>query len=281
LAKLDKEQEEFYSRSEFAIQEQTLVKKRREKELENELTLLENDRQRLTRQLEDEKAQWAERIQQQEEGNVTLRAQIQVKESDRRNQELKLEEDLKIAREEWNSKIQFLDVKLEEERQKWLSELSMKEAEFRSVRMEQEKKEASLKMALRTREEEIGALEARAQGQVEELSKELEREKTRYTGHLKTREEECEKLKVELMLLESQFKVDAEKTEAELLALQKDAQGKIQFLEKRIQEEKLSGQKALEAKQSEIQSIEMQFSLRRKGLEEEFNQRKPSDNDMI
>ena len=77
-----------------------------------------------------------------------------------------------------------------------------------------------------------------------------------------------------MMLLESQFKVDSQKAEAALMSLQKDAAGKIAFLEQKLQEETKNGQKLVDAKQSEIQALEVQFSLTRKSLENAFTQKK-------
>ena len=69
------------------------------------------------------------------------------------------------------------------------------------------------------------------------LETEMKRLKDQNSSDLKERLDLSEKLRVELMLLDSQFKVDSEKAESSLKGLQKEASSKIGFLESKLQEE--------------------------------------------
>lgn len=274
LHEQEKAQEKFLVDAEFNLQEKQLDKKRKEQELERSLGELQNQVSGIRAQLETQQKQWSDQIKAIEEENVSQRSQIQLKESNRRIQEQRFQQDLSQARSEWDQKIRSLEIRLEQERQKWHEQLMIKESELQSVRLEQERKEAALKFSLNQKDEEFLSAKARAEAKLKAFIDQAKEMRLQNETDLKNKKEETEKLRVELMLLESQLKVDEEKAESDLAAIQKDAAGKLAFLEKKLQEEGRVGQKAVESKQGEIQSIELQFAIKRKALDDEFNQKK-------
>ncbi len=265
---------EFLKTADFKTQESELTKKRREQELEKSLLDLRAQIGRVSEQMELEQKQWAERIRGESEEIISLKTQLELKEANRKTQEQKLQQDLYQSSQTWENKILTLETQIGQERAKWQEELVLRESELRAIKLEQDRKESMIRLALKAKEDEISSARARAEGKLRALESEMKRMKAQNSADLKERTELAEKLRVELMLLDSQFKVDSEKAEIALRNLQKDAASKITFLENKLQEEIRAGQKMVEDKLAEIQNLELQSSVRKTQLENEFNQKK-------
>ncbi len=274
VQEMQRKQEEFLSTSELKTQEKEIARKRREQELERSNSDLQAQIERIESQITAEKKEFVEQIRALDEEIVSLRGQIQLKETNRRLQEQKAQQDLAQSRQEWENKVRELETRVQQERQKAQEEYAGKESEFLALRFEQERREVQLRYALEQREGEINSLKSRADSKLKAMEESARKSAQQFDADLKTRREETEKLRVELVLLESQLKVDSERSESMLIEVQKEAAGRISALEKQIQEEIRAGEKTVSAKQDEIQALEMQFDLKKTALENEFNQKK-------
>ncbi|OGR88472.1 MAG: hypothetical protein A3A86_03705 [Elusimicrobia bacterium RIFCSPLOWO2_01_FULL_60_11] len=265
---------EFLKTSEFKIQEKDLERRRKEQDLEKSLAAVKAQIDRVTEQMEAEQKQWVQRIAAENEQIVALKTQLELKDANRKTQEQKLQQDLARSSQTWEVKIQALEEKIGQERQRRQEELSLRESELRALKLEYDRRESMIRLSLKAKEDEISTARARAESKLKALESETKRMKDQNSSDLKERAELSEKLKVELMLLESQFKVDSEKADAGLRTLQNEAASKISYLEGKLEEEARSGQKAVEDKLSEIQQLDLQSAVRKKQLEEEFHQKR-------
>lgn len=265
---------EFLKTSDFRVQEKDLERRRKEQDMEKSLALVKAQIARLSEQMEAEQKQWSQRIQAENEQIVALKTQLELKDTNRKTQEQKLQQDLSQSSQTWESKIQSLEEKIGQERQRWQEELTLRESELRALKLEYDRRESMIRLSLKTKEDEISTARARAEAKQKALESEMKRMKDQNSSDLRERAELSEKLKVELMLLDSQFKVDSEKADQGLKNLQNEAASKITYLESKLDEEIRAGQKAVDDKLAEIQQLDLQSAVRKKQLEEEFHQKK-------
>jgi len=265
---------EFLKTSDFKLQEQELDRKRKEGDLEKSLADLKGRILRISEQIESEHKKWSVRILSESEEIVSLKTQLELKDASRKTQELKLQQDLQTSTNAWEQKTSTLETEIHQERRKSQEELTLKESELRAIKLEHERKESMIRLALKSKEDEILSARSRAESKLKILESEMKNLKVQNSTDLKERTDRAEKIRVELILLDSQFKVDSERAEATLITLQKEATSKINFLENKLHEEIRAGQKMVQEKLAELQGLEMQASVRKNQLEDEFAQKK-------
>ena len=248
-----------------------------EQNLRNLQAALEQETQKykaLERKMLDEQSQWIAKIKSKEDEVINLRTQISLREA-----QLKLESDkeqtaskeVEAARQ---AQIDELENKLSQQRAEWTKSFKAKEEELIAMRGALEQRVSSSKLEFEAKEQEMKDLMVKVEQRMKVVDGRLGEEKQKWAEILKVREEELGKLKIELMLRESQEKAEHEKKFQEFKDAETSASKKIKDIKQKIEEEKDIWRKNISAKEEELSGFRIQAELKLKEIQDTWEKRK-------
>jgi len=242
--------------------------------LKSELEQIEQKYKNLERKMLEEKSGWIGKIRNKEDEILGIKTQISLKESQIAIDD---EKDLVVKKEKealWQSQAQELEAKLKNQSLELAKEFKRKQEELLALRAALETRMSAITIEADKKEKDTMGLIERTENRIKFINDHILEESKKWQSALKERDEEFNKLKVELMLRESQEKTERERKFQELRDSENLANRKIKEIRQKINDEKENWKISLDAKEEELKLFKIQAELKLKEIQGMWEKRK-------
>jgi len=242
--------------------------------LRSELEQIEQAYKSLERKMLEEQNGWIGKIKSKEEEIIGLRTQISLKESQIAIDD---EKDLTLKKEKeaaWQSQVRELEEKLKNQGSGLEKEYKKKQEELLALRSALETRLSAITFEAEKKQKEARGLIAKTGDRIKIINGHIDEEKKHWQASLKERDEEFNKLKVELMLRESQEKTERENKFQEIREAESLANRKVKEIRQKINDEKEGWKTKLDAEEEELKLFRIQAELKLKEIQGMWESRK-------
>jgi hypothetical protein len=270
----EKEAENIRHESMITETQKTVDHEQKLQALQRDLEQAQQKNKKLERQFLEEQTEWMDKIRTKDDEILQIMTQISLREAQSADDDQKSAAARKEREDSWQAQTRELEEKLANQHEEWSKQYAQKEAERISLKSaleerlavageESEKKNADIQRSIARIEERSRVIEAA-----------ISEERAKWQEVLKGRDEELNKLRVALMLSESQEKAEREKRFAALKEQETIATRRIKDIASKIEEEKAQWMKNIATKDEELNVIKIQTTMKLKELHDCFERRK-------
>jgi hypothetical protein len=210
----------------------------------------------------EEQSSWIAKIKAKEDDIIGIKTQISIKES---NITIENEKDIELRKEKevmWGTQIKDIEDKLKTQDIEFAKEYKRKQEELQSFKGALESRLSEISIEAEKKEREAASIAARLEERIKFVNEHIAQESKRWQNVVKERDEEFNKLKVELMLGESQEKTQRENKFNELKETETLANRKIKEIRQKMEDEKEKWKNTIASKDEELKLFRIQAELK-------------------